>query len=223
MGANYLRLFVFWKFLGPLSRKARQKRMRRFLDTMDVREGTSILDLGGYAKFWDAVGTPLNLTILNLPGEVEPHRQGCEATHHKIQFVVGDACNVSEFEDNSFDIVFSNSVIEHVGSAEKRAQFAREARRIGASYWVQTPSKWFPIEAHSGMPFWFFYPAQARIYFIKRWRESLEGNPWIQMIEETTVLSKSELRRLFPDGTIIIEWLFGMPKSYVVYSKPHKI
>src|SRR5262249_41817791 len=131
--------------------------------------------------------------------------------------IEGDACRVENLKDHSFDIVFSNSVIEHVGGADRQENFAREVRRLGHSYWVQTPSKWFPIEAHTGMPFWFFYPATIRHRFIERWHRILPGNPWYQMIEQTTVLSRADLRRLFPEATIVVETLFGLPKSYIVY------
>jgi len=57
-------------------------------------------------------------------------------------------------QDGEFDLVFSNSVIEHVGDFERMRQFVHEARRVAKSYWIQTPSKWFPIEPHCGMPFW---------------------------------------------------------------------
>jgi hypothetical protein len=214
METSYFRLFAFWSLLGPISKLARERRARTFLKKMRIREGDSILDLGGHPSFWEKFPVGLELTILNLPGEVQHHNQ----THHSIRSIEGDACSVENLKDHSFDIVFSNSVIEHVGGADKQASFAREVRRLGHSYWVQTPSKWFPIEAHTGMPFWFFYPAAIRRRFIERWRRILPGNPWCQGIEQTTVLSRADLRRLFPEASIVVETLFGLPKSYIVYS-----
>jgi Methyltransferase domain len=186
--------------------------MGTFLTKMSVTEGMSILDLGGRAQFWDDVPFVLNLTILNLPGSVET----CQSKHN-IRYLEGDACHVDVIEYRSFDIAFSNSVIEHVGPANRQADLAREVRRLGGSYWVQTPSKWFPVEAHNGMPFWWFYPARVRRYFIDRWRRILPGNPWTQMIEETTVLSRGDLKHLFPEATVLVENFGGIPKSYIAY------
>jgi hypothetical protein len=115
------------------------------------------------------------------------------------------------------DFVFSNSVIEHVGGAERRAQFAREVRRIGRSYWVQTPSIWFPIEAHSGMPLWWCYPKGMRNWILRRWREKLPA--WTDMIEGTTVVKRAELQRLFPDAKIKVERVLGVPKSYIAFKR----
>ncbi|NJK36721.1 MAG: class I SAM-dependent methyltransferase [Oscillatoriales cyanobacterium RM1_1_9] len=42
----------------------------------------------------------------------------------------GDACEVLDFSDNSFDLVFSNSVIEHVGSLERQTVFAQNVQRL---------------------------------------------------------------------------------------------
>lgn len=187
--------------------------MQMYLETMRVREGTSVLDLGGQPMIWDTVPVRMDLTILNLPGAARVEHR----SHHATRYVEGDACQVEGFEEHSFDIVFSNSVIEHVGDSHKQSDFAREVRRLGKSYWVQTPSKWFPIEAHCGMPFWWFYPAAVRRYLIKRWREKLPA--WTQMVAETTVLTKRDLTRLFPEAQILVERSFGFPKSYVAYFK----
>jgi SAM-dependent methyltransferase len=186
-------------------------RMRAFAALMGIREGMSVLDLGGTPLIWDSVRLPLDITILNLPGIALSHI----ASHHKIRYIEGDACNVAGFEDGQFDCVFSNSVIEHVGPADKQADFACEVRRLGKSYWVQTPSKWFPIEAHCGMPFWWFYPARLQQYFIEGWRRKLPS--WTEMVEGTRVLTKPDLRQLFPEATIRVERVVGIPKSYIAY------
>jgi len=128
----------------------RARRMAFFEKAMGVSPGTRILDLGGTSFNWQWVSTPLDITILNLPGiKVDYSVSG----PHKIRFVEGDATDMPQYGDRSFDIVFSNSVIEHVGGSEKQTAFAEEARRIGRGYLIQTPSIWFPLEAHTGLPF----------------------------------------------------------------------
>ena len=197
--------------MRPFSKWSRKRRMRTLMKLMGMREGMSVLDLGGHPTIWDDVPLRLNLTILNLPGRIERNI----ATHHNICYIEGDACDIGILEDRSFDLLFSNSVIEHVGPAEKQASFAREARRCGRSYWVQTPSKWFPIEAHCGMPFWWFYPVKFRHYFIKGWRKKYPA--WTEMVEGTTVLSKTDLLRLFPEATLKTETFLWLSKSYIAY------
>lgn len=211
MNLKYLRFKAFASLMRPFSGRSRRKRMRNYVALMGIREGMSVLDLGGQPMIWNSVLSPLDITILNLPGIAE-RKVG---SHHRIRYVEGDACRVVGFEEGQFDTVFSNSVIEHVGSADKQAEFAREARRLGKSYWVQTPSKWFPVEAHCGMPFWWFYPLKLRKHFIERWRKKLPA--WTSMVEETRVITKAELEQLFPEAKIQVERLWGVPKSYIAY------
>lgn len=213
MNLNYLRVRVFQGLLKPVSMRARRIRMRMFTDLMKVEPGLSIIDLGGQPRLWDFLHTQAKITILNLPGAIERY-----SSRHDLSYIEGDACDVSGIHSNAFDMVFSNSVIEHVGDSRKQAEFAREVVRLGRSYWVQTPAKAFPIEAHCGMPFWWFYPETVRAYLINRWRQKLPA--WTEMVEGTRVLSKGDLQRLFPDATIIVETLFGIPKSYIAYRSP---
>ena len=69
-----------------------------------------------------------------------------------------DATNLHEFGDASFDIAFSNSVIEHLSTFENQARMAAEVRRVARAYWVQTPNFWFPIEPHFLVPAWHWLP-----------------------------------------------------------------
>jgi hypothetical protein len=209
MGLKYLRFRLFTALLRPFSRHARLRRMRAYARLMRVRDGMSVLDLGGQPAIWQSLPGRLDITILNLPGVAE------HTADPRIRYVEGDACRVGDLQRGQFDTVFSNSVIEHVGGAEQRSAFAREVRRLGRSYWVQTPAKWFPIEAHCGMPFWWFYPARLRRWFIARWRGKLPA--WTEMVEQTSLVERAELQALFPEARIRVETFCGLPKSYIAY------
>ena len=194
-----------------MSRVARAKRMLAFADRMLKDSSVSVIDLGGTIRFWDDAPRHLELTVVNLPGEIHVDR----SCRHSVRLVEADACDLSFLPDKSFDIAFSNSVIEHVGDEKRQDAFASEARRLGRGYWVQTPCTGFPIEAHTGIPFWWQFPSSLQKKLIAHWRKSLPE--WADFIEETRVLSEKRMRRLFPDSEIYVERVVGIPKSIVAY------
>jgi hypothetical protein len=217
---NSIRIKAFYRLLPRFSALARQRRMEGFMRMLDIKPGTRVVDLGGSPSIWENVPIPLDVTILNLPGAVtsfELDALAASAKLHTFHFVEGDACDVHQFPDRSFDLAFSNSVIEHVGPQEKQEALAREVIRLGKSYWVQTPSAWFPIEAHTGMPFYWFYPERFRAWLL--WK-SQKKHPtwWTEYVAGTRVLSRRRMAELFPSARIHVEFFFGLPKSYVAWS-----
>lgn len=217
---NNLRIKIFYRLLPSISAYFRRRRMAHFLRIMKPKPGTRVLDLGGAPPIWEHIDVPLQITLLNLGGIVENSEfkslAGPRLKHHSFEILEGDACNVKQFGDHSFDLVFSNSVIEHVGPPDRQADFAREVRRLGKAYWVQTPSKWFPIEAHSGLLFYWFYPKWLHGAIFESWRRRLPSW-WIDYIGSTRVLSRRRLAELFPGATTHVEFFLGFPKSYVRY------
>jgi hypothetical protein len=209
---KYLRLKLFRKAVTFAQPAIRGRRMAQFGEIFALGPGTRIIDLGGTSEIWNLVKTPLDITIVNLPGTND---KKSVKSHHRFTFVEGDATRLHYYADNSFDIVFSNSVIEHVGGEANERKFAGEVRRLAPSYLVQTPSIYFPIEAHTGIPFWWTIPRFVRARMHKRWQRTLPE--WNEMVVGTTVISRRQLEGYFPDGTMQTERVLGIPKSYYVY------
>jgi hypothetical protein len=175
-----------------------------------------VLDLGGTNAFWELRGwagrEDVEIVTANLERE--------EAKHANIEPRVMDATEMGEFEDRSFDLVFSNSVIEHLFTLEAQAAMAAEVRRLADRYWIQTPNFWFPIEPHFLTPAWHWLPVSIRVALLRRrrwgWRgpcpDPVEGR---KLVEEIRLLRRRELQALFPDAELVEERFYGLTKSFV--------
>lgn len=193
-----------------------------FLDIVDGiladKGSCSILDVGGTAAYWSVFGgavdwSHVEVTLLNL-------EHGPATGAHHITEVVGDATDMRDYDDNSFDIVHSNSVIEHVGLWSKMEGMAKEVRRLAPSYFVQTPSVWFPIEAHARAPLFQFLPEPVRVWIIMRrklgyWEMAQDIGEATKTAQSAILLNKRQMRHLFPDAEVIAEKAYGFTKSYI--------
>jgi hypothetical protein len=206
--------------IGPhnLGNRFRQRRMRQFLGLIEPlrRQGRTvrIVDLGGTAAYWRALpalyGAPdVEITILNLDG-IEERDRNLSVRH-------GDARAI-DYPDNAFDVVHSNSVIEHVGHWSEMTRMAQEVRRLAPCYFVQTPNVWFPVEPHFKLPFVHWLPEQSRIAALKVARRlpwDLPAGPATQAVQRIALLSRAQLAELFPDADIWREKVVGLTKSLV--------
>lgn len=134
-----------------------------------------------------------------------------------LKWIIADACS-TEFADNSFDIVFSNSLIEHLGNRETQAKFAREVRRLAPRYFVQTPDRFCPIEPHFITPFVHWFPKRVRRRMIRNctvWGLSARPSQAYceNICDEIALVSKREMQALFPGASILCERVAGVPKS----------
>jgi SAM-dependent methyltransferase len=193
----------------------RLQRMHAFLQRVRPAPGATVLDLGGTPELWGLLDHRLDVTLLNTD---EVRGWGCRPPQaNRFHVVAGDACDLERFGNGSFDVVFSNSLIEHLGGDERLLRFAREVRRVGRSYWVQTPSWLFPIEAHTGLPLYWLYPTPVRGAIARRLDGRYQSFPWYCAMADTRSLSLSELRALFPDASLFTERVAGFTKSWSLY------
>ncbi len=209
---------MFYRIREKIFSIWRKKRFDDFLKIIAPSSTETLLDVGGTPSFWIKQPQPVkkidSLNLTKIEYDIATHPE------HVINTLAGDACSLP-FADNSYDIGFSNSVIEHVGSWERQQQFASEIRRVSKALWVQTPAYECPIEPHYLGLFIHYFPRYIQPQII-RWFTiwGIMAKPessYIQMmVEETRLLRKREMETLFPDCDIITERMFGfIPKSYI--------
>lgn len=195
---------ILWSFAGYFRRK-RFSGFHEFLLGVDT-----IIDFGGTPSIWRAVGRD-GVVLLNIDEQKTPSG---------FTPIKGDARKTG-FRDASFDLAFSNSTIEHVGTWEDQKQFAREIRRVGKRIYCQTPARWFFFEPHYFTPFvhWFgflvskYWIVRYCTFYGLRWKPSREQVYDFQ--SHLRLLTYSEMRQLFPDCTIYKERFLGMTKAYI--------
>ena len=200
------------------SNRMRSRRFERFEAlTAGLARPLRVIDVGGTAAFWKQRGwagrDDVDVTLVNLVEE--------DTGHGNLTSVVGDATNLANVADGQYDVAFSNSVIEHLFTYEAQAAMGREMQRVAKAFWVQTPNFWFPMEPHFLVPGWQYLPQRARVEIIRRracgWRGPCpDPDEARRTVAEVRLLRRRELRRLFPEATIIEEKLAGLTKSFVV-------
>ena len=200
-----------FRCLCPMSRS---RRMRRFERLLKPTEGTRIVDIGGTPYNWQFSERHPRILLVNISSDAASF-EGVAG----FEFMKGDGRHL-DLEDNSFDIAFSNSVIEHLGSYESQEQFAAETSRVGCQLWVQTPARGFFLEPHFITPFVHWLPKRVRPWFV-HW-----FSPWsflqrptkertAEVVDEIRLLSYREMRALFPGCRILTERFLGWPRSYI--------
>jgi 2-polyprenyl-3-methyl-5-hydroxy-6-metoxy-1,4-benzoquinol methylase len=192
--------------------------MQRFVRACGITAATRVLDIGGTPDNWQLIPVMPHLVLLNMPRA----RADLAGT---AQWVAGDGRQLP-FRDGDFDVVFSNSVIEHVGDAASQERFAREVARVGRGYWIQTPNRWFPIEQHLLTPLVHWLPKSWQRAIVRRatvWSAITRPTPdrrdfYIEhFLNDIRLLSARELARLFPQARIVRERFLGMTKSLIAW------
>jgi SAM-dependent methyltransferase len=188
------------RLVDAVSLRSRRRKLRLFLDELRPTPTTTILDVGADDVGFGGDGGQSGCGTHNFFEELYPWPEritalglhegsGFRRRYPGIPYVQGDACALP-FPDGSFDVVFSNAVIEHVGDAERQRLFVGEALRVGRRVFLTTPNRWFPVELHTRLPLVHWLPEEAagRAY-------DLAGKGWAR---ENRLLGSSDLRRLFP-------------------------
>ena len=212
----------YWDLARHFTRRFRRKRYRDFTSLFPPEKCRRILDLGGSAELWEMMEYPAEITLLNISKNWLTIPETSRRTYIPI---VGDG-RQTDYPDRSFDLAFSNSVIEHVGSEQDAARFAGEMQRVGRAFYYQTPNKWFPIEPHLGTLFLHWFPSLLERYFVFRYltlwglMHKPDRTTAKLAAKDARLLTKREMKKLFPGAEIVTERLLLLPKSYIAMRRP---
>jgi ubiquinone/menaquinone biosynthesis C-methylase UbiE len=198
------------KIIGPLHRRFRTQKLDCFFHELSPQSDESLLDVGGGAgitgefkglyKYFRSVQI-VNLDCTSISVEEFEH----------VTLSTADGCALP-YCDQSFDWVFSNAVIEHVGGAARQKQFASEIRRVARKgYFVATPNRNFPLDPHTLLPFYQFLSPQLQ-------SKVCRFSPgYMREYEPVDLLSADDLRGLFPGAIVIKLGLRFFPNNLVAY------
>src|SRR5687768_2603676 len=217
------------RVFGRFSATARHKRAGLFRDAFQLTERTKVLDLGSqWGGHIHAVleGTPVRPENVYL-ADIDPKLLDRGGREYGYNPVLIPQDGKLPFPDAFFDIVYCSSVIEHVTvpksevwtlrsgkefrerSLIHQREFAREIQRVGRQFFVQTPYRWFVVEAHSWLPFAGWLPRRALLPVLRTARalSLTRTNP------DWYLLGKREFADLFEDAEIRDEKWMGLTKS----------
>lgn len=174
-----------------------------------------VLDLGGTVESWFYAPTrPKHVVILNLDGRNSGERDWYVAR-------AGDACQPpADLLSQDFDLVFSNSLLEHVGGHARRKQLAEVISVAAPHHWVQTPYRYFPMEPHWLVPGMQFLPITAQAAISRRMpfgpaNRTMTAERIVDECSYVELIGLTQMRGYFPSSDIWCERAAGLVKSIV--------
>ena len=225
----FLERISWYEVITPAMNQFRKRRLSALVKAYPDLPSYRVLDVGGRPDIWKLLKkhygiVPKELVLLNVGDDLADFGDdGTGPDSVPYTAVVGDGRSLP-FPDNSFDLTFSNSVIEHVGGGENVERFARECDRVGKRMFIQTPNHWFPMEPHFVTLFIHWLPRSlyrkvaflSLNYALFSWRSASLKRVFYEEFDGIRLLKKRDLQRLFPGKRIGREQVLGLTKSFIV-------
>lgn len=195
----------------------RKRKWELFMRLVAPTENMRILDVGFSDNEYSSADNylekhypyPEKITALGVVAPVKFRER-----YPRVMAVQYDG-NVFPFESKSFDVCWSNAVIEHVGDRDRQLFFLKEIQRVAGRAFITTPNRYFPVEVHTRLPFLHYLP--------KNWFDRclhFLGKAWAAG-NYMHLLSHSDLNRLLgkagiPEYSIVRNRLAGFTMDFAV-------
>jgi len=217
--------------LQKLRRFTREQRLKRFNKFMNGVTGPiRLIDLGGTVKFWENWGLSerpsFEVTLVNNHDKDKCHADD-PIRLPNIRRLRADVLTLSAADFAEYDVIFSNSLIEHLPGRELQLKLARAIVDSGQPYFLQTPNKRSPLDPHFPRPYVPFFAAyprslQARLLSWSALGSSSASPSYdaaLTRLENYYPLTTRDVRQLFPQAKILLERPFGVPMSIIAMSR----
>lgn len=195
-----------------LFRHYRAKLFRLFLENFSLDDAL-VCDIGGISTGFETMNQFCRCVIVN--NDVRAR------TEKGWDLMVADG-RALPFRNETFDIIISNAVFEHIAWGRKR--FAEEVRRVTkGGFFISVPYYYAPFEPHYLLPFFQFVPESIKRFLLFKIGLRIGGMSR-NNYHEIRLFKKKELGTLFPEAQIKVFRLFGIPISLVaIYKKDSEL
>jgi SAM-dependent methyltransferase len=141
-----------------VSARSRRRKLDLFFETMRPTPATTVIDVGvsdggfgedllGTANFFEALYPwPERITAVSTQ-----HLTVFQQAFPRVTAVRADG-RALPFADDSFDVGFSNAVVEHLPDVGSQRAFVGELCRVSKRVFLTTPNRWFPLDTHTLVP-----------------------------------------------------------------------
>lgn len=216
-----LRKLVRGDIKGNPANYFRNKRARLLIQLLgnNAKKNLRILDIGGTDYFWETIDIQQRqswkITLLN--------NEFIENKKSEFNYLFGNALDLSSIDNSSFDFIYSNSVIEHVGNFEAQKQFANQVLSFNKPYFIQTPNYYFPFEPHFLVLGFHFLPVKIRAFLIRHfnlgwYKREKDYHKSLELATSIRLMKLKELKLIFPNAKIIREKILFLTKSFIVHN-----
>lgn len=207
------------KVASRISFSTRKRMFDFFMNEFKPDSVTKILDVGvtpdeslpesNYFEKWYPF--PSNIVATGIEDVT-----GLASIFEGVMFVKTENLDLP-FACRSFDIVFCSAVLEHVGCERNQRKFVSELLRVGKSFFILTPNRFFPVEFHTFLPLVHWLPQEAHQSLLQKMGKGF----WAQT-KNLNLLSTRTLAELFPDDAevrIKKIRLLGMTSNLAAYGR----
>jgi SAM-dependent methyltransferase len=158
--------------LDLVSRRLKAEKIERLLGLATASGSLRILEVGcgsgGIANYFGTLPMQHEVDAVDVVDSRVVHEG------FRFQLVAG---TILPFPDDTFDVVISNHVIEHVGDDAAQLEHLRELTRVisssGVGY-LAVPNRWRLIEPHYRLPLLSVWPRRWRSTYLRLFRRGDE-------------------------------------------------